>query len=54
MQNNGLLGYFGWSLAIILHTLGVQVYPVGIMLGYGIWPDFYGLFGPYGWWLKSA
>ena len=26
MQNNGLLGYFGWFLAIILHTLGVQVY----------------------------
>ena len=24
MQNNGLLGYFWWFWAIILHTLGVQ------------------------------
>ena len=25
MQNKGLLGYFGWLWAIILHSLGVQV-----------------------------
>ena len=25
VQNNGLLGYFWWFRAIILHTLGVQV-----------------------------
>ena len=25
MRNNGILGYFWWSWAIILHTLGVQV-----------------------------
>ena len=26
MQNNGLLRLFGWFWAIILHTMGVQVY----------------------------
>ena len=27
MENNGLLGYFWWFWAILLHTLGVQVVP---------------------------